>query len=127
MGNYEGDSIFSLILRFVSLVRKFLKQEKAYVKEAGNGVLKAGLPVLALGVACIVLVALSGILGLVTIVLLLNTWFLPWVSALIVTVFLMFAGMLLGATALLLAKKKAKDAREHLRCLKEDMQWLKRS
>ena len=45
MRNCEGDSLFSLIGRFVSLVRRFLKQEKAYVKEVGTGALKTGLPV----------------------------------------------------------------------------------
>jgi len=127
MGKYEGDSIFSLIGRFVSLVRRFLKQEKAYVKNVGKGALKTGLPVLALGGACLVLVALAGVFGLVTIVLLLNTWFVPWVSALIVTGSLMFAGLFLGGTALVMAKKGAREARKHLSCVQEDMRWLKRS
>jgi hypothetical protein len=127
MRNFEGESILNLIGRFVRLVRSFLKQEKAYVKEVGNGALKVGLPVLVLGGACLVLVALAGVFSLVTIVLLLNTWFVPWVSALIVTVSLMFAGVLLGGTALVMAKKGAREAQQHLSCLKEDMRWLKRS
>jgi hypothetical protein len=127
MRYFEGESIFSLIVRFVSLVRKFLKQEKAYVKEVGNGALKTGLPVLALGGACLVLVALAGVFSLVSIVLLLNTWFMPWVSALIVTASLMFAGLFLGGIALVMAKKGAREARKHLNCVKEDMRWLKRS
>jgi hypothetical protein len=127
MGNFEGEPIFSLIARFVSLVRKFLKQEKTYVKEVGTGALKTGLPVLALGGACLVLVALGGIFSLVTIVLLLNTWFVPWVSALIVTASLLLIGLLLGGTALLMAKKGARDARKHLSCIQEDMRWLKKS
>jgi hypothetical protein len=127
MRNGEGDSLFSLIGRFVSLVRRFLKQEKAYVKEVGTGALKTGLPVLALGGACLVLVALAGVFSLVTIVLLLNTWFVPWVSALIVTASLMLTGLFLGGTALVMAKKGASEARKHLSCVKEDMRWLKRS
>jgi hypothetical protein len=127
MDNFEGEATFSLIKRFVSLVRRFLKQEKAYVKEVGNGALKTGLPVLALGGACLVLVALAGVFSLVTIVLLLNTWFVPWVSALIVTASLMFAGLFLGGTALIMAKKGAREARKHLKCVREDMRWLKKS
>ena len=127
MGNFEGEAIFRLIARFVSLVRRFLKQEKAYVKEVGKGALKTGVPVLALGGACIVLVALAAVFSLVTIVLLLNTWFVPWVSALIVTASLMFTGLLLGGTALVMAKKGAREARKHLSCVQEDMRWLKRS
>ncbi len=127
MGNFEGESIFSLIGRFVSLVRRFLKQEKGYVKEVGNGALKTGLPVLALGGACLVLMALAGVFALVTIVLLLNTWFLPWISALIMTASLMLTGLLFGGTALLMAKKGAGEARKHLRCIQEDMRWLKKS
>jgi hypothetical protein len=127
MGNFEGEAIFSLIARFVSLVRRFLKQEKAYVKEVGKGALKTGLPVLALGGACLVLVALAVVFSLVTIVLLLNTWFVPWISALIVTASLMFAGLFLGGTALVMAKKGAREARKHLSCVQEDMRWLKRS
>jgi len=127
MGNFEGESIFSLIGRFVSLIRRFLKQEKAYVKEIGTGSLKTGLPVLALGGACLVLVAMAGVFSLVTIVLLLNTWLVPWVSALIVTASLMFAGLFLGGIALVMAKKGASEARKHLSCVQEDMRWLKRS
>ncbi len=127
MGAYGEESLFSLIGRFVSLVRRFLKQEKAYVKEAGNRALKVGPPVLALGGACLVLIALAGVFGLVTAVLLLNTWFLPWASALIVTGALMLTGMLLGIMALFLAKRGADEAKRHLRCVQEDMRWLKKS
>lgn len=127
MGKYEQDSIFSLIGRFLSLIRRFLKQEKAYMKDVGSNALKVGLPVLALGGACLVLLALAGVFGLVTIVLLLNTWFVPWVSALIVTASLMLIGMLLGGTALLVAKKGAEEAKKHLRSVQEDMRWLRRS
>jgi hypothetical protein len=127
MGNLEGEATFSLVKRFVSLARKFLKQEKAYVKEVGKGALKTGLPVLALGGACLVLVALAGVFSLVTIVLLLNTWFVPWISSLIVTASLLFTGLFLGGAALMLAKKGAREAREHLNCVQEDMRWLKRS
>jgi len=127
MEKLERESLFSLIARFVGLVRRFFKQEKAYIKQAGGGVMKAGLPVIILGCACLVFLALAGIFSLVTLVLLLNTWFLPWVSALLVTASLMLLGLLLGTTALVIAKKGARDARIHLKRIQEDMRWLKKN
>ena len=127
MEKLERESLFRLIVRFVGLVRRFLKQEKAYMKYAGAGVMKTGLPVLILGCACLVFMALAGIFCLVTLVLLLNTWFLPWVSALLVTASLMLLGLLLGATAMVMARKGARDARIHLKRIQEDMRWLKKS
>ncbi len=127
MGSLEGDSTLSLVSRFVRLIRRFLKQEKAYIKQAGGGVLKKGLPVLVLGGACLVLLALAGVFSLVTLVLLLNTWFIPWVSALIMTGSLLLLGLVLGGTALLMAKKGTRDAQGHLKQIQEDMRWLKKS
>lgn len=127
MGKYEGESIFNLIIRFFSLGRSFLKQEKAYMKDVGNNALKTGLPVLALGGACLALLALAGVFGLVTVVLILDTWFAPWASMLMVTGSLMLGGLLLGIAALLMAKKGSSEARKHLRCVREDLRWLKRS
>jgi hypothetical protein len=48
-------------------------------------------------------------------------WFVPWVSALIVTASLMLIGMLLGGTVMLVVKKGAEEARKHLRSVQGDM------
>lgn len=127
MGKYEGESIFSLIARFVSLVKSFATHEKAYVKESVQDIIKNSLPVLILGIACLVFVALSFIFLLVTLVLVLNLWFAPWASALIVAVSFLLIGLILGLTALLKSKRSVGEARNRLGRIAEDMRWLKKS
>jgi hypothetical protein len=127
MGKYEGVSTFSLITRFIKLVKSFATLEKAYVKETVQDIVKNSLPIVILGVACLVFVALSGIFLLVTLVLVLNLWFAPWASALIVTALLMLIGMILGLVALLKVKKNLGEARTRLGKIAEDMRWLKKS
>ena len=127
MGKSEEGSTFRLIVRFFSLVRSFFSKEKLYVKQVAQEAVKTGIPALILGIAGAVLVALAGIFSLVTLVLLLNTWFLPWVSALIVTTILLLSGLILGLTGLRLAQKKLGKVRTDLIRAREDMRWLKRN
>jgi CHASE2 domain-containing sensor protein len=56
------------------------------------------------------------------VVLLLNAWFFPWISVLIVT-----AALILAGTTFLMAKKGAAEARKRLSPIREDMKWLKRN
>src|SRR5208283_3042126 len=114
MEKSEGGSTFGLIMRFISLVRSFFSKEKLYVKQVAQEAVKTGIPALILGIAGAVLVALAGIFSLVTLVLLLNTWFLPWVSALIVTTILLLSGLILALTGLRLAQKKMGKVRRDL-------------
>lgn len=127
MGKYEGESTLSLIVRFIKLVKSFATLEKAYVKETVQGLVKSSLPIVVLGVACLVFIALSGIFALVTLVLVLNIWFAPWASALIVTALLMLIGLALGLVALLKAKKDLGQTRTRFGRIAEDMKWLKKS
>jgi pilus assembly protein TadC len=127
MEKFEGVSIFRLIARFVSLVRRFFSQEKTYVQQAAQDAVKASLPAVILAIAGLVLVCLSGIFLLVTLVLVLNIWFMPWVSALIVTVFLMLSGLIFGFVALRLAQKGLGEARTNFGRIREDMRWLRKS
>jgi len=127
MGKSEEGSTFRLIVRFFSLVRSFFSKEKSYVKQVAQEAVKTGIPALILGIAGAVIVALAGIFSLVTLVLLLNTWFLPWVSALIVTTILLLSGLILGLTGLRLAQKKLGKVRTDLIRAREDMRWLKRN
>jgi uncharacterized membrane protein YqjE len=127
MGKSESGSTFGLIVRFFSLVRSFFSKEKLFVKQIAQEAVKTGIPALILGIAGAVLVALAGIFSLVTLVLLLNTWFLPWVSALIVTTILLLSGLILGLTGLRLAQKKLGKVRTDLIRAREDMRWLKRN
>lgn len=127
MGKYEGESTLNLIVRFVKLVKSFATLEKAYVKETVQKTIKNSLPVVILGVACLVFMVLSGIFLLVTLVLVLNIWFAPWASALIMTVFFMLVGLVLGLVALLKAKKDLGETRTRFGRIAEDMRWLKKS
>ena len=127
MAKFEGESIFRLAAQFVSLVRKFFTQEKKYVTQMVQDALRTGLPVIILSVAGLVLVAMAGIFLLVTLVLLLNTWFLPWVSALIVTAFLMLSGLMLIFIGLRKAQKELSKTRTSLDKVKGDMRWLRKS
>ena len=127
MGKFEGESIFRLAAQFVSLVRKFFTQEKKYVTQVVQDALRTGLPVIILSIAGLVFVAMAGIFLLVTLVLLLNTWFLPWVSALIVTAFLMLSGLMLILIGLRKAQKELSKTRTSLDKVKGDMRWLRKS
>jgi hypothetical protein len=127
MAKFEGESIFRLAAQFVSLVRKFFTQEKKYVTQVVQDALRTGLPVIILSIAGLVFVAMAGIFLLVTLVLLLNTWFLPWVSALIVTAFLMLSGLMLILIGLRKAQKELSKTRTSLDKVKGDMRWLRKS
>jgi hypothetical protein len=127
MGKFEGESIFRLAAQFVSLVRRFFTQEKVYVTQVVQDALRTSLPVIILSVAGLVLVAMAGIFLLVTMVLLLNTWFIPWVSALIVTALLMLSGLILVFIGLRTAQKELGKTRTKLDRVKGDMRWLRKS
>ncbi len=127
MGKYGDVSTFGLITRFISLVKRFAAQEKSFVKKTFEDSAKISLPGVALACAGLVFIALSGIFFLVTAVLILNIWFAPWASALIVTLFLMLCGLILGLIGLLKVKKGVSQARVNLNLVREDMRWLKKS
>ncbi len=127
MAKFEGESIFRLAAQFVSLVRRFFTQEKTYVKQVVQDALRTSLPVIILSVAGLVLVAMAGIFLLVTLVLLLNTWFIPWVSALIVTALLMLSGLILIFIGLRKAQKELGKTRTRLDKVKGDMRWMRKS
>ncbi|HPI93368.1 MAG TPA: phage holin family protein [Deltaproteobacteria bacterium] len=127
MAASEGTSTFRLILRFFSLARNFFSKEKSYVRQVARDAAKTSIPGLVIGIAGLVLVALAGIFSLVTLVLLLNIWFQPWASALIVTAVLLVGGLVLALIGLRMAKKGIDKARTDLDKAREDMRWLKKS
>ncbi|MCU0575785.1 MAG: phage holin family protein [Desulfobacterota bacterium] len=127
MAENEVKSTFMLIVRFFSLAKSLLSKEKSYVKQVVQDAVRTSIPGLVLGVAGLVFVVLAGLFSLVTLVLLLNTWFLPWVSALIVTAVLLLGGLALGLTGLSMAKKGIEKARTDLDRTREDMRWLKKN
>lgn len=127
MGKYEKVSTFGLAARFISLVKRFASQEKLYVKGAVEGTMKTSLPGAVLACAGVVFLLISGVYALVSLVLILNIWFVPWASALIATAFFMLAGLVLGLIGLIIIKKGLGKARVNLEQVKEDMRWLKKS
>ena len=127
MAENEVKSTFMLIVRFFSLAKSLLSKEKSYVKQVVQDAVRTSIPGLVLGVAGLVFVVLASLFSLVTLVLLLNTWFLPWVSALIVTAVLLLGGLVLGLTGLSMAKKGIEKARTDLDRTREDMRWLKKN
>jgi protein-S-isoprenylcysteine O-methyltransferase Ste14 len=127
MEKFEGVSIFKLITRFVNLVKSFFSKEKKYVKQIAQDTVKNSLPVLIMGIAGLVLLALSGIFFLVTFVLILNIWFLPWASALITTVLLMLGGLILGFAAFRTAQKEFGETQKNISRVREDLRWLRKS
>jgi hypothetical protein len=127
MGKFEGVTTFSLSVRFIRLIRRFLTQEKAYVRYGCLNNMKTGLPVLVFFGAFSLCLLLAGIFGLVTLILLLNTWFMPWVSVFIITAFLLALGLVIGSIGTLMAKNRISDARQFLKKVREDMRWLKKN
>jgi len=123
----DGKSTFGLIAQFFRLARSFFSREKSYVKQVAQNSVRISMTGLVLGVAGLVLVALAGIFSLVTLVLVLNTWFLPWASALIVTAVLLLGGVVLGLVGLYLVKRGIGSAQTGLVKAREDMRWLKKS
>ena len=127
MGRFEGESTFRLVSQFLSLIRKFFSHEKTYVKQMVQDALKTSLPAIVFGIAGLVLLALGGIFLLVTLVLLLNTWFIPWVSALIVTAALMLIGLVLVFIGVRTVQKELGKTRTRLDRVRGDMRWLRKS
>jgi ABC-type transport system involved in cytochrome bd biosynthesis fused ATPase/permease subunit len=127
MGKYDNVSTIGLISRFIQLIKRFADQEKLYVKQTVEGSLKTSLPGAVLAIAGLVFLALGGIFCLVTAVLVLNIWFAPWASALIVTAGLLLIGLVLALVGVLKVKKGVTAAKTNLGQVKEDLRWLKKS
>jgi uncharacterized membrane protein YqjE len=104
---------------------KLAGMEKAYVKKE----VKAGLsqaPVgLALAVAGLILLALGGLMFLVTLVLILCIWLQPWAAALIVAGALVIPGILLALIGLIKAKKDLARARASFSQAGKDIKCLR--
>ncbi len=127
MGKYEGASIFSLVSRFIALIKLFFAKEKIQVQQVARDAVRTSLPALVLGIGCLVFLVISGIYLLVSLVLILNIWFLPWASSLIAAGLFLIAGLILGLSALKIAQKGIGETRSSIVRIKEDLKWLKKS
>jgi len=127
MGKYEEASTISLISRFIALIKLFFAKEKIQVQQVARDTVKTSLPALVLVIGCLVFLIISGIYLLVTLVLVLNIWFMPWASSLISAGLFLISGLILGLTALKIAKKGIGETQSSIVRIKEDLKWLKKS
>ena len=127
MGKYEGASTFSLVSRFIALIKLFFAKEKIQVQQVARDAIRTSLPALVLGIGCLVFLVISGIYLLVSLVLILNIWFMPWASSLIAAGLFLIAGLILGLSALKIVQKGIGETRSSIVRIKEDLKWLKKS
>jgi len=120
-------SLAALLAQFVRLIRNLLTDEKLFLDLSLKDAARKGGIGAALGGASLIFLAISGIFLLVTITLLLNVWFTPWVSALIMTIVLMLLGLALALAGVWSARKGIRKAQSGIKQAKEDMAWLKKS
>jgi VIT1/CCC1 family predicted Fe2+/Mn2+ transporter len=119
-------SFVKLVGAFLSKIKRFLSLEKELATKETTRHLKTAGPWLGLIVAGLVLLCLGGIFILVTAVLVLNIWFAPWASALIVTAALLLLGLIMGVIGALFAKKGIDQAKATLNGVAEDLRWLRK-
>lgn len=127
MGKYQEASTFSLISHFIGLIKLFFAKEKIQVQQVARDAVKTSLPALILGIVCIVFLLISGIYLLVTLVLVLNIWFMPWASSLIAAGLFLISALILGLSAMKIAQKGIGETRSNFGRIKEDLKWLKKS
>ena len=114
-------SIISLIVQFIRLIRKLFTLEKQYVKQEISNVASFSGKWLAVSIGGLVLLTLGGLCLLVTIILVLNIWFVPWASALIVAVVLLVLGGIIALIAMMKLKKGMNEAKTALDMVGEDV------
>ncbi len=127
MEKYENMSLAALLAHAVSLIKSLVSDQKIYLKTTVQGSVRTGLSGITLGGSGFVFLALSGVYLLITLTLLLNVWFPPWVSALIMTFLLLLFGLILGIAGMRKTRKGVRKAQTDMGRIKEDITWLKES
>jgi VIT1/CCC1 family predicted Fe2+/Mn2+ transporter len=118
-------SSFKLIGTYIKGAKRLATLEKQYVGQVLGVHIKNISLGLILAIAGCVCLALGGFVLLVAIVLYLNTWFMPWASALIVTVALLLIGLVLALIGLLNMKKDIEKAKSTFDQVGEDIRWVR--
>jgi membrane protein len=118
-------SFLALVWAYVTGIKKLAGLEKAYVKkELGAGL--SQMPVgLAVAIAGVILLALGGLMLLVTTVLVLCIWLQPWAAALIVAGGLLVLGGVVALIGVLNAKKNLARARAPFGQVGKDIKCLR--
>ncbi len=127
MEKYENMSLAALLAYAVGLIKTLVSDQKIYLKTAVQGSVKTGLTGITLGGAGLIFLAVSGVFLLITLTLLLNVWFPPWVSALIMTFLLLLCGLILGIAGMRKTRRGVRRAQADMGRVKEDIAWLKES
>lgn len=119
-------NVFKLLGTYLKGAKQLASLEKAYVGQAVGGHVKTLSIGLVLAIAGGILLALGGLTLLVTLILFLNTWFLPWASALIVTAGLLLIGLILVVIGSVQVKKDVEQTKaafdqvgEDIRCVRQ--------
>ncbi len=127
MEKYENMSLAALLAYAVGLIKTLVSDQKIYLKTAVQGSVKTGLTGITLGGAGLIFLAVSGVFLLITLTLILNVWFPPWASALIMTILLLLCGLILGIAGMRKTRRGVRRAQADMGRVKEDIAWLKES
>jgi len=118
-------NVFKLAYAYLKGARQLASLEKQYVKEEVGAHVKTLSIWLVLAVAGLICLALGGLILIVAVILYLNTWFAPWASALIVTVFFLSTGAVLGMIGLTKAKKDIDQTKATIEQVGKDIRWVR--
>ncbi len=118
-------NVFKLVYAYVKGAKQLATLEKQYVKEEVGAHVKTLSIWLVLAVAGVVCLALGGLILLVAVILFLNTWFVPWASALIVTIALLCIGAVLAIIGLTKAKIDIDQTKATIEQVGKDIRWVR--
>ncbi|MCD6570311.1 MAG: phage holin family protein [Deltaproteobacteria bacterium] len=125
LGDLGSRSLFKLLRDLFRRVIRLITLEQDFIKQETTKQLKSSAPWLVIAAIGLILLSLGGICLLVTIILLLNTWFTPWASALIVTVVLLVVGLIFGLISAGHIKKGLDQTKATFNSVGEDITWLR--
>lgn len=118
-------NVFKLAYAYLKGAKQLATLEKQYVKEEVGAHVKTLSIWLVLAVAGLVCLALGGLVLLVAVILFLNTWFVPWASALIVTIALLSIGAVLAVIGLTKAKIDLDQTKATIEQVGKDIRWVR--
>ncbi|MEA3222942.1 MAG: phage holin family protein [Thermodesulfobacteriota bacterium] len=125
LGDLGNRSLFKLIGDLFKRVIGFVALERDFVKQETTKQIKSSIPWGIIAIVGLILLSLGGLCLLATIILLLNTWFMPWASALIVTIVLLVIGGVAGLIGLVRTKRGIEQAKATFNSVGEDIKWLR--
>ncbi|HQP31200.1 MAG TPA: phage holin family protein [Deltaproteobacteria bacterium] len=119
------ENVFKLVYAYLKGAKQLATLEKQYVKEEVGAHVKTLSIWIVLAVGGLVCLALGGLVLLVAVILFLNTWFVPWASALIVTIALLSIGAVLAVIGLSKAKIDLDQTKATIEQVGKDIRWVR--